>query len=94
MDGVIRWNDEKNEWLRLNRGLTFDLVADAIALGEVVDDIPNPSPARTHQRLMIIKVGKHHIAVPYVADDEVKFLKTMYYSRDLDEKYGGEDGKA
>jgi hypothetical protein len=92
MDFVVRWNEEKNEWLRLNRRLSFEQVADAIALGEIVDDIPNPSSARGHQRLLIVRIGKRHVAAPYVTDGEVKFLKTMYYSRDLDEKYGGERG--
>jgi hypothetical protein len=93
VDDIFLWNDEKNAWLRANCGLFFDLVTEAIAFGELIDDIPHPNPMRSHQRIVIIKVGERHVAVPYVKDGHTRFLKTMYYSRDLDERYGDQDGK-
>lgn len=89
MDDTLLWNDEKNEWLRATRGLSFELVEEAIAAGEVVDDFPHPSSQRSHQRILVFALGRQHVAVPYVWDGTTRFLKTMYFSRDLDEKYGG-----
>lgn len=88
MDQIVLWNDEKNEWLRANRGLSFELVTEAIVLGEIVDDIPHHNKSRKHQRVLVIRVQGRHVAVPYVTDGDVRFLKTMFYSRTLDEKYG------
>ena len=39
----IRWNAEKNELLRRERGVCFEDVAELIRTGEELDIIPNPS---------------------------------------------------
>jgi hypothetical protein len=88
MSEVIAWNEEKNQWLIRMRGLAFELVTEAIAAGNVLDDFPHPNPLRSHQRIMVIKVMNRHVAIPYVMDGEVRFLKTMYFSRNLDDAYG------
>jgi hypothetical protein len=93
MKGVVSWNAEKNEWLLKFRGLSFDLVLEAAECGEIVDDIPHHNPARIGQRILVIRVASRHVAVPYITDGRTMFLKTMYYSRDLDKFYGGQDGK-
>jgi hypothetical protein len=93
MTAEVEWNADKEEWLNRERGLSFVLALEAIILGNVVDDYPHPNPARSNQRILVIRVGDRHVAVPYVTDGKVKFLKTMYVSRDLDARYGGSNGK-
>jgi hypothetical protein len=81
----FRWNSEKNEWLKLNRGLSFEMVVKAVELGQVTDNIEHPS--RPHQRILIVELNGYFCAVPYVIDGDVLFLKTIYPDRTLDEKY-------
>ena len=40
------WNDEKNEMLKEARGVSFEQVELAIALGDLVDRIEHPNPAK------------------------------------------------
>jgi hypothetical protein len=49
----IEWNAEKDAWLRRMRGLSFQMVEEAIALREIVDDIEHPNPDRAHQRILV-----------------------------------------
>jgi hypothetical protein len=82
------WSEAKNDWLKVNRGLSFEAVAHAIENGLIVDDIDHPS--RPNQRVLIVELENYLCAVPYVTDGDVKFLKTIYRNRRLAEKYGGE----
>jgi hypothetical protein len=93
MSVEAKWNADKEEWLIRERGLSFVLALEAMILGNIVDDIPHPNPARSNQRILVILLEGRHVAVPYVTDGKVKFLKTMYVSRDLDARYGGSNGK-
>jgi hypothetical protein len=92
MDEDIQWNVEKDAWLKEVRGLSFLMAEEAIAEDEVIDDFPNPAPGREHQRIMVFRVGAKCVGVPYVSQGQVRFLKTMYFSRDLDKKYGVKNG--
>ena len=84
----IRWNAEKNELLRQERGLCFEDVAELIRAGEELDIIPHPS--RPNQRIIIVRINGYVHAVPFVVDADGLFLKTIYPSRDLNGQYGGE----
>lgn len=88
MKYIYAWNDEKNEWLLRERGLCFELVVDAAENGKIVDEIDHPNSARLHQRIMVIEANGYMVSVPYVTDGKIKFLKTMFYDRDLQKKYG------
>lgn len=82
------WNPEKNEWLKLNRQLNFDLVIRAFTEGAIVDDVANPSLGREKQRLILFRHQDRICVVPYVTNGNVKFLKTMFLSRDFTKLYG------
>jgi hypothetical protein len=87
----IEWNVEKDAWLRKLRGLSFQMVEEAIALDEIIDDTDHPSPMRSNQRMLVFRVNGKCVGVPYVPTAEGRFLKTMYFSRDLDAEYGEPD---
>jgi hypothetical protein len=88
MEAELFWDETKNELLKAECGLCFEMVAEASIEGKIVDDFQHPSAARSHQRIIVIDVGGYKVAVPYVTDGKTKFLKTMYFNRDLDKKYG------
>ena len=40
------WNDEKNEVLKKTRGVSFEQVELAIALGDLIDRVKHPNSAK------------------------------------------------
>jgi uncharacterized DUF497 family protein len=90
-DSEIKWDPAKDEWLKLHRNLSFEMVEKAFDAGHVVDDYQHPT--RVNQRILVIRVEDYICAVPYVVDGKVMFLKTMYRSRKLNSEFGGFDGK-
>jgi hypothetical protein len=88
----VEWSNEKDKWLKRERGLSFSMVVEAIESGLLLDDIEHPSPERAHQRVLVFKVQGYAVAVPYVTNGKTRFLKTMHFDRELNAKYGGNDG--
>lgn len=93
----IRFNEEKNQLLKATRGISFEDVLKALEKEKVIADISHPSQKHPHQRIYVIKIKEYVYAVPYVLNVEKKevFLKTIYPSRVLKEKYmkGGKNEK-
>jgi hypothetical protein len=88
MTDGFRWSDEKNLQLYRQRGMTFEDVVAAIEQGKLIDDIPHPDTARFgHQRMLVVEIKEYACLVPYVLEDDAKFLKTIYRSRKADRLY-------
>jgi hypothetical protein len=84
----IRWNPEKNEQLRIKRGVSFDMIVEAIERGNLLDDIPHPNQELyPNQRILIVKLANYVYEVPYVESNSEKFLKTLFPSRKATKKY-------
>ena len=82
MEDEYRWNEDKNEQLFRERGLSFEMVVEAINSGGLLDDLPHPDKIRyPHQRVLQVMINGYACAVPYVQDGPVCFLKTIYRSR-------------
>jgi len=82
------WNDDKNRWLRVHRGMSFEQLRDAL-LAEGLLDILGPSdPARyPNQRRYVVFCEGYTWSVPAVVDGETVFFKTAYRDRRLDRRY-------
>ena len=88
------WNDEKNDWLRRERGITFEDVVFHLAHGGLLDTIEHPNQRKyPGQRIFIINVEDYACLVPFVEDDAVFFLKTIIPSRKMTKLYLGGDLK-
>ena len=85
----IEFSEEKNLLLQETRGLCFEDVLQAIEKKKILDDLRHSSQKYPHQRILVIEREKYVYAVPYVLDPKRKtvFLKTVYPSRILTEKY-------
>lgn len=85
----IEFSEEKNLLLQETRGFCFDDVLQAIEEKKIWDDLNHPSQKYSHQRILVVKKGEYIYAVPYVINPNKKtvFLKTVYPSRVLTEKY-------
>lgn len=84
------WNDQKNEVLKKKRGVSFEQVVLAIALGDLIDRIKHPNSAKyPNQKIFLVQIDNYIYSVPYVEDDEKIFLKTIIPNSRATKKYFG-----
>lgn len=71
------------------RGLGFEDVVASIEEKKILGDLKHSNKKFAHQRILAVKIGTYAYAVPYVIDTKKKviFLKTVYPSRVLTDKY-------
>jgi uncharacterized DUF497 family protein len=90
MDNVklFRWNPEKNEELRTERGLTFEAVVVAIESGGLLDILSHPNPKKyPRQRILVVELNRYVHLVPFVEESGHFFLKTIIPSRKATREY-------
>ena len=69
------WNPDKNEQLRVARGVTFEEIVYHIVHDGLLDILEHPNKARyPGQRILIVDVEGYVCLVPFVEDDERLFL--------------------
>jgi uncharacterized DUF497 family protein len=84
----MSWNPEKNEWLRENRGVCFEQVADILEQNVEVDVIDHPNQKKyPGQEMYIVKINDYIYLVPAIETDAEIFLKTVIPSRKATTKY-------
>ena len=84
----IIWDNQKNEWLMLNRDISFEEISEKILNNEYVDIVENP--ARENQLYFIMEIEKYIWVIPFLIDEEENIiLKTAFPSRKYQKKYGG-----
>ncbi|QSZ42378.1 toxin [Sulfurimonas aquatica] len=88
MSKRILWNEEKNQLLQLQRGVSFDEVLKQIEYGNILGRKVHPSEQYPNQEIFIIRLRDYVYYVPFVEDDEKIFLKTIIPSRKLNKIYG------
>lgn len=85
------WNNEKNEILKDERGISFERIILHIKQGDLLDIVAHPNSEKySHQKILIVLVNDYVYAVPFVEDGDIRFLKTIFASRKLTKKYLGE----
>lgn len=87
------WNNEKNEELIKEQGVSFEEVVFCIMYDGLLDIIEHPNKSKyPNQNIFIVDINSYIYLVPFVEDDELVFLKTIIPSRKMTEKYlGGKD---
>ena len=85
----LEFAEEKNLLLKETRGVGLEDVVTAIEEKKILGDMKHSSKKYPHQRILVIKKEDYVYAVPYVIDlkRKVIFLKTVYPSRVLTDKY-------
>ena len=84
------WNDEKNEFLKNVRGMSFEEVVFHIQNGDVLDVIKHPNAARyPNQNMIVLNIEGYVYLVPYVKERGTRFLKTILPSRKATKEYLG-----
>jgi uncharacterized DUF497 family protein len=80
----FKWNEEKNNFLKRERNISFEEVVGYIKKGCVVDDKKHINFEKyPNQRIMFLDINDYIYEIPYVVDKEKGcfFLKTMIPSR-------------
>lgn len=88
------WNNEKNEQLKEERGISFEEIILAIENGDLLDVLEHPNQNRyENQRIFVIKAHNYAWLVPFVENETEIFLKTIIPSRKATKQYlrGGTD---
>jgi nitrogen regulatory protein PII len=86
----FQWNQEKNELLRTERKISFEMVISSIEAGTLIDTIEHPNQAKyPDQRIFIVEVDRYIYLVPFVENDAEFFLKTIIPSRKMTKQYLG-----
>ena len=82
------WNDENNERLRTERGISFEEAVFHIERGDLLDIVDHPSQKRYRgQRIFIVNIENYAYLIPFVETEEEIFLKTTIPSRKATKKY-------
>ncbi len=84
----FRWNHEKNEALKAERGISFEEVVLAIEADGVFDVVRHPNSGKYPKQLVFVVAldGYVHL-VPYVEEPEYYFPKTIIPSRKATRDY-------
>jgi uncharacterized DUF497 family protein len=85
----IRWSEEKNDKLKVERGVSFEEAADCILKGKYI--ILTRNRIQGQQKLYLVSIRDYTYTVPYVyGRNESIFLKTVYPSRKFHRAYGAQ----
>lgn len=88
---VFAWNPEKNEWLKRERGVSFEDVVFHIEAGDEVDVFEHPNKKRyPGQKISVVLIEGYAWLVPYVESEKEIFLKTIIPSRKATKQHIGE----
>lgn len=87
---LFRWDHDKNEWLKKNRGVSFEEIVLLLEKGQVLDIVEHPDLEKyPGQRIAILNIDGYAYLVPYVQQGEEIVLKTVIPSRKATVKYLG-----
>jgi len=87
---MIRWDKEKNEWLKEHRGVCFEQVIIILEQDNALEIVNHPNKEKyPDQKIAIVIINDYAYLIPYVEDEEGIFLKTIIPSRKATEKYLG-----
>jgi len=79
---IFKWDEQKNDWLKRERGISFEQVVFCIEEGKLLDIVRHPNRKKYKgQRLYILDIDGYAFVVPYVESEEYVFLKTVFPSR-------------
>lgn len=83
----FRWNAEKNEALKAERGVSFATIVVAVGAGGLLDVLSHPNQKRYPRQRVLVAVDEYACLVPFVEEDDCLFLKTIIPSRKATRDY-------
>ena len=84
----FRWNQDKNEALKIERGISFEEIVLAIEADGLLDELRHPNAEKyPNQSVFVIALDGYVYLVPYVEEPGYYFLKTVIPSRKATRDY-------
>jgi len=91
MMDYYQWDQEKNERLKAERGVSFDQVVMHMKRADVLDVYEHPNQKKyPNQQILVVKIEDYVYLVPFVESKGGRFLKTIMPSRKATRHYLGE----
>jgi len=89
-----KWNTEKNEILKTERAISFEQITMHIERGDLLDIVAHPNQSKyPNQQVLVVEINDYAYLVPFVENENGKFLKTIIPSRKATRDYlGGKNG--
>lgn len=85
-----QWNKEKNERLKTERGISFEQITMHVERGDLLDIVAHPNQSKyPNQQMLIVEINDYVYLVPFVENENGKFLKTIIPSRKATRDYLG-----
>lgn len=82
------WSEEKNNWLKKNRNISFEEIELAISTEHLIDIVKHPNENKyPNQKVFFVEIEGYIWFVPFVEDEEKIFLKTAYPNRKINSLY-------
>lgn len=90
----VKWNEEKNQLLTIQRKLSFEMVLDKMENHQILERRKHPDKQKyPHQFIFILELNGYICYVPFVESDDEIFLKTIIPSRKLKKEFKGADSE-
>jgi len=90
----IKWNEEKNQLLQIQRGISFEMVLDALESGNITTRMQHPNSTKyPNQEIFVVRLNDYLCYVPFVESEDYIFLKTIIPSRKLKKEFEYENSK-
>lgn len=84
----FRWNSEKGDLLKAERGISFEAIVVAIETGGLLDVLSHPNAVQyPRQQILVVNYENYAYLVPYIEEDTYLFLKTIIPSRKATRDY-------
>jgi uncharacterized DUF497 family protein len=84
----FRWNPEKNELLKADRGLSFERIVVAVEADGLLDIVDHPNKGKyPRQKVLIVSIDSYVHLVPFVVEGDDFVLKTIVPSRKATRDY-------
>lgn len=84
----FEWSEEKNEKLKNDRNISFEIIVSQIELGNLLDIIEQKNKEKyENQNIYVVEYENYAYLVPFVEEDDKVYLKTIIPSRKATKKY-------
>ncbi|MFT5657607.1 MAG: hypothetical protein ACI9KN_000880 [Gammaproteobacteria bacterium] len=94
MNETNYWSHGKNEFLKAQRGISFEDVMFHILAGDILETIDHPNQQRyPGQQVHVILIEEYVYLLPFVESDDEVFLKTIIPSRKATKIYIGDNNE-
>lgn len=91
IDVDYAWSQEKNDLLKVERGISFEEIVAAIESENFIDILDHPNQDKyPNQYLFVVRINSYVWLVPFVREGNRCFLKTAFPSRKANKNYLGD----